>query len=209
MIAAAPLKLDLAPTPTYKSRIATWLPAEDRSVEDCDGRLTIDLQRSLRAGAKVESDTYAIQEDLAQSTLDFRVFQVLNLTDPDQADVYETVISDDPHVPSRCSCMGSKCGHKRAISCKHIDALKAVEAAGGLPVPAKPQPEPKPASHPCGACNGFGLVQGPTHDRYGYEREPRLHACEYCGGSGRCEGGDRLVPERGALLADPRNFSLN
>lgn len=58
-----------------------------------------------------------------------------------------------------------------------------------------------PPTEPCGYCGGWGMIAGPTHDRFGYELPPRNMTCEYCGGSGVCEDGHKLLPARRQALS--------
>lgn len=113
---------EMEPTRTYARRVWLWVPA-DTTHPAWDGRLgdlTIQLQRTRRAGCRVEQDTYAVQDEYGP---DGREFLLLNLTDPDQEDVYRV------HPESQtCSCTAAQCGQ----ICKHRDALSALLARGHL-----------------------------------------------------------------------------
>jgi hypothetical protein len=118
---------DLPETATYAKRSWCYIPAD--SGEHNDGRigtLTITLQRAARNGratpTKVESDTYAIEADSEPLTgVIGRAFLLSNLTDPEQPDVYRTVIGP------RCSCT-CKAGLVRRDECKHVAALRDILA---------------------------------------------------------------------------------
>jgi hypothetical protein len=112
---------DLPPTATHARRSFVWIPG------GADGRLgtlTIVLQGSRRAGAKQESDTYAIDEDTEPLNQAARAMLLLNESDPKQADVYKVTTGS----VWRCTCKAGLC----RVPCKHIASLRAVIDAGGL-----------------------------------------------------------------------------
>lgn len=48
----------------------------------------------------------------------------------------------------------------------------------------------------CGYCCGSGQVANSQRDAYGPRPDyPTMRTCEYCGGSGRCDDGDKLLPQ--------------
>lgn len=128
------LNLPLAPTRTYARRSCLWVPV-DPTHPQWDGRcgtLTIKLQHSKsKAGAEVEIDTYAVEEQPPQPGLMGRSFLLLNLTDDTQEDVYEVCLGP----VSLCKCKAGKC---RLPACKHRDALESVIAYGELAEPLIP-----------------------------------------------------------------------
>lgn len=119
------LCLDLPPTATYARRMAVWLPADPSEGDGRLGSLTVVLQRSRKAGAVVESDTYAVVADSPPLNQMGEAYLLLNETDPDQPDVYK-VVAGGPQ-PS-CTCKAGLC----RLPCKHKDAIRAVIDAGGL-----------------------------------------------------------------------------
>lgn len=119
---------DLPPTATYARRWYVWVPA-DPTHPDWDGRagtLTIGLQAGRRAGCRVESDTYAV-EDLGELFgLMGRAFVLTTLTDPTAADrAYEVRVGPLPG----CTC---EAGTRRPVGCKHTAALAALVESGAL-----------------------------------------------------------------------------
>jgi hypothetical protein len=113
---------ELPPTATHARRAYIWQPDGPGA-----GVLTTTLQRSRRAGAKQDVDTYSVQEHMGHG-MPGRVFLLLNLTDPGQPDVYETFVADDPRL-SGCSCKAGSC---RVPVCKHRDALADIIDLGGI-----------------------------------------------------------------------------
>lgn len=117
----------LSPTKTYGKRSLCWIPA-DHEHPEWDrrlGNLTIKLQPARTGwGRCIEVDTYAVVEEPLVGVMG-RKFLLLNLTDPEQPDVYETVIGPQPS----CTCKAAKC---KAESDKHIDALTYLVEAGIL-----------------------------------------------------------------------------
>ena len=105
--------LDLPPTATYGRRECTFYPGERG---EC--LLVIRLWKGTRAGSKMERDAYSVMEGEPVGTMG-RLFLVLNTTDPEQPDVYETVVGPVPH----CTCQAGRC---KAPSCKHVDSLTAL-----------------------------------------------------------------------------------
>jgi hypothetical protein len=131
----------LPPTATYQRRDYVWLPADPGDYDDGRlGTLTIVLQHSRRAGAKQTSDTYAVERESEPTPgVVGRSFLLCNLTDPDQEDVYRTVVA--PHRSGdSCTCDAGRVdtGRKRKaageLPCKHRDTLRALieEGAVGL-----------------------------------------------------------------------------
>lgn len=122
------LNLPMKPTATYARRSCLFIPV-DTSHPSWDGRcctITIKLQHSKnKTGAKIELDTYAVEEQPPQPGLPGRSFLFLNLTDPKQDDVYE--VSMGPI--NLCKCKAGKC---RVPVCKHRSALEEVMAYGEL-----------------------------------------------------------------------------
>ena len=115
---------ELEPSLTYCRRDAVWLPAGQGWYSDHrDGTLTITLQHSRRTHAKVESDTYAVERQPTLLAIPVpAVFLLANLTDPEQAEVYQTVIAGRPE-DDQCTCTAGRVRHYR---CKHADSLRAV-----------------------------------------------------------------------------------
>lgn len=118
------ISAELPPTATYKRRAYYWMPDGDGT-----GLLTINLQHSRRAGAKVESDTYQVIEtaDPAYPTPG-RVFLLNNVTDDTQEQPYEVFIADDPRRDD-CTCTADRC---KAPCCKHKDSCRSILEAGGF-----------------------------------------------------------------------------
>lgn len=133
--------LEMPPTATYGRRALLWVPV-DHTHPAWDGRcgtLTIKLQHAkYRAGANVELDTYAVEEQPEQPGLPGRSFLVLNLTDPEQEDVYEVCLGP----VNLCKCKAGKC---RVPDCKHRSALAAVIEFGELAEPLIPGRRPAAA----------------------------------------------------------------
>ena len=128
------LNLPLPRTRTYARRSCLWVPV-DPTHPLWDGRcgtLTIKLQHSKsKAGAEVEIDTYAVEEQAPQPGVMGRSFLFLNLTDDTQEDVYEVCLGP----VNLCKCRAGKC---KLPDCKHRSALEAVIAYGELAEPLIP-----------------------------------------------------------------------
>lgn len=188
MIAALhALTLDLGPTLTYSHRHCVWLPGDPHG----DGRvgtLTIVLRHG-RAGSKVESDTYAVEEETPAIGVMGRSFLLLNLTDDTQADVYRTTVG---HPVDTCSCTAGQC--RVPSGCKHRDAVRAVIAEGGFDGPDIRDDRPRP---------GVDAPGGADHQRHGAEARPGAVAEVEA-----AAGADRDVPDRqiqpGLTEADTR-----
>ncbi len=135
------LNLPMAPTATYARRSCLFVPV-DPSHPSWDGRcgtLTIKLQHSrAKTAAKVELDTYAVEEQAPAPGFPGRTFLLLNLTDPKQEDVYEVCLGP----VNRCKCKAGKC--RVASGCKHASALEEVIAFGELAEPLIPGWRPQP-----------------------------------------------------------------
>ena len=127
---------ELPPTATYQRRDWVWIPASPGDHEDGRlGTLTIVLQRSRRAGAKQDSDTYAVEADTEPLNQMGKAYLLCNLTDPDQPDVYKVTLAPHPSGDA-CSCKAGSVdlGRKRKatgeLCCKHKCALRAMIAEG-------------------------------------------------------------------------------
>jgi hypothetical protein len=130
---------ELPPTATYAVREWRWVPADPGA--EVLGELTIVLQRHARNGrakpTAVESDTYAVQHDTPPVGGPGRAYLLLNLTDPDQADVYRVVIGPYPSGDT-CSCPAGRVdlGRKRRaageLTCKHRSPIRQIIEQGGL-----------------------------------------------------------------------------
>lgn len=127
------LNLPLAPTRTYARRSCLYVPV-DPTHPQWDGRcctITIKLQHSKsKAGAEVELDTYAVEEQPPQPGVG-RTFLFLNLTDETQEDVYEVCLGP----VNLCKCKAGRC---RVPDCKHRSAIQAVIDYGELAEPLTP-----------------------------------------------------------------------
>ncbi len=119
---------DLKPTATYARRSWVWMPTAGRYEQGDDrvGTLTIVQQKSRRAGAKQESDSYAVVEESAFGYPGGRLFLLMNETDDTQEDVYRCVVGG-PGEHCTCTAGNCKVGH-----CKHRSSLAAIIAEGGL-----------------------------------------------------------------------------
>lgn len=118
----------LDPTATYRRRDFVWFPADPGTYADGRiGSLTIVLQHSRKAGAKVESDTYGVEEERGRRLPEgVRSFLLVNDTDPAQPDVYRCVVGSDARglVHDRCNCRAGQC----KTDCKHVAALNRLIA---------------------------------------------------------------------------------
>lgn len=125
---------DLPPTRTYGKRSWLWIPA-DRGYPEWDrrlGNLTLKLQHARTGwGRAIEVDTYAVVEEPLVG-IPGRKFLLLNLTDPDQPDVYECIVGPQP----LCTCMAGTCcvpGEPDITEgCKHRDAIAVLVDEGIL-----------------------------------------------------------------------------
>ena len=115
----------LGPTATYQRRSWLWIPGGDPA-SDPLGQLTIQLQHGNRAGCKVESDTYWVEE-VEPERGPGRAFLLLNKTDPDQPDVYRVEILDDERM-DWCKCKATQC--KVPSKCKHTAACRHLITEG-------------------------------------------------------------------------------
>jgi hypothetical protein len=119
---------------TYGKRRWCWVPA-DHDHPEWDrrlGNLTLLLQHAKTGwGRNLEIDTYAIEEQPLVGAMG-RKFLLLNLTDPEQEDVYETIVGPE----SSCSCKAGKCrvpGEPEVTDgCKHRDGINCLIAEGLL-----------------------------------------------------------------------------
>ena len=119
---------ELVTTTSYTRRWWTWVENPDNGPDsDYAGKLTICLQRGKRTSSKIESDTYAVQET-PEPFRNARGFLLLNITDPSQPDVYETVIG--VNGLATCTCDAGRVGR---FGCKHQSSLRALIEADGLP----------------------------------------------------------------------------
>lgn len=115
----------LTPTKTHRERVWMWLPQRR---ELSDGRLTIYARASLREGAKREACDYMVQDASEAGSGLARVFLLSPVRDEGEGELYETTI--DPALRGGgCTCRAGSTGTR----CKHVDALLAILAAGGLP----------------------------------------------------------------------------
>lgn len=120
----------MASNATYPLRSGLWhsrrsLPPAD-PLDTRDGTLTIEQQKSRRPrSASLESDQYAVEELQPEPGVMGRQFWMVNQSDT-EPEVYKTTIGPR----SFCTCKASVAGRVR---CKHVDALTAIIAAGGLP----------------------------------------------------------------------------
>jgi hypothetical protein len=116
----------LPATATYARRDYVWVPASGGAYADGRiGSLTLVLQRSRRPGAKVETDTYGVDEELDRPLpAGVRAFLLANDTDPEQPDVYRCVVGSDAGglVHDRCACRAGEVGK----TCKHLDAINTL-----------------------------------------------------------------------------------
>lgn len=117
----------LPATPSYPRREYQYVPGRV-SGDSRDGTLTIRLSKGKRAGSMWEEDTYGVEEGRSVGAPNpGRVFLLLNLTDPEQPDVYEVLISAADERRDRCTCLAFV-GQRRR--CKHIDSLRAITTEG-------------------------------------------------------------------------------
>jgi hypothetical protein len=107
---------DLPPNKTYKVRRVQFLP-QSPDLMGTQGYLAIVLARSDKPGAKQERDVYAIQTTEAIG-FPGKAFMLLNTVDPEQPDVYRTIVSEGAR--SSCTCKAAMCG----LICKHVDAIR-------------------------------------------------------------------------------------
>jgi hypothetical protein len=128
---------DLPATRTHRRRSWQWV--RTAGGERHDGLLTVEQSPSGTPGCRVERDVYEVQEHHAPGYVG-RAFLLCNLDDPDQPDVYETFLGPRGEHDWCCSCRAGTTGRR----CKHVDALRAVIAEGGLPHPAAGAPESPP-----------------------------------------------------------------
>jgi hypothetical protein len=122
------LRIELPPTKTYQRRECVWVPGSD-GADGRDGTLTVNLQKGRRSGAKLESDTYAVEHQGGP------VFLVVKLTGDNAGEVYGVSLHPT-HDLSSCTC---DAGNFCVGNCKHRDALKALVEYGefdaALPAP--------------------------------------------------------------------------
>jgi hypothetical protein len=125
--------IDLGPTSTFKSRMATWLAGGSSS---CDGFLVV--KAIPLNGKKVQSDTYGIcQLPRTRYEWKVKVWKLPPITDDDLWGEYKQKESqvDPGYVVTikgnfyRCSCKGNCHGDG---TCKHAQAVKALIANGIL-----------------------------------------------------------------------------
>jgi hypothetical protein len=120
---------ELPPTATYARRSFMWLPGDGAGPDHRDGTLTITLQKGRRAGSKIERDTYAV-ERVAQDGSNREGFYLVNLTDPEQEDVYQCRPAGAVHPGYvSCTCTAGNC---KVPNCKHRDALAKLIELGAL-----------------------------------------------------------------------------
>lgn len=125
---------ELAPTAAYKRRWWHWRPGDDPTTGvECDGVLTVGMQKGVRPGSKIEEDHYAVQEVECVGRPG-RAFFLLNIFDDEQPDVYQARLFADGVTD--CTCTAGQCRvpgtPQVSAGCKHRDALAEVIAAGGL-----------------------------------------------------------------------------
>jgi hypothetical protein len=125
---------DLPPTRTHRRRSWQWV--RTAGGERHDGLLTVEQSPSGTPGCRVERDVYAVQEYPAVGYAG-RCFLLLNLDDPDQPDVYQTLVGPRGPGDWSCTCKAGSCG----LLCKHVTAIRTVIAEGGLPHPSADAPE--------------------------------------------------------------------
>ena len=122
----------LPPTKTYVRRDYVWFPADFAAFKDGRiGSLTLVMQASRRPGARVETDTYGVDEEPnAGCPSGVRSFLLVNDTDAGQPDVYRCVVGSDAGglVFDKCTCKAGLC----KLICKHADALNHLIAEGVL-----------------------------------------------------------------------------
>lgn len=131
---------DLGPTATYAARSFVYVGAADGEIVHPDtgevwpglGLLTIKVQKSARAGAVCEIDSYVLQAGEAAPE-GWPVYLLLNISDKSQRDPYRVTLGPTP----ACTCKAGQC---KAASDKHIDALLALRAEGVLPGPLTEEP---------------------------------------------------------------------
>lgn len=139
---------ELPATLTYARREWDWVPTAEG-----EGILTIRLWKGKRAGSKCEIDSYQVQEEDSPGCRG-RSFLILNLTDPDQPDVYRCVVGG-PY--QHCTCTAGSV--KRIESCKHRDSIKAM-----LPEMAADESEDR-----CPECGGdcvYECANAPKREPY-------------------------------------------
>ncbi|HXD87044.1 MAG TPA: hypothetical protein VN641_11155 [Urbifossiella sp.] len=125
---------DLGPTATYGRRRLCWIPAsrEHPEWDRRDGNLTLVMQHARTGwGRKIETDTYAVEEQPPIIGVMGRVFLLLNLSDDEQDQPYQCVIGPN----EQCTCTAAKCkvpASENSHGCKHIDALNYLVENGHL-----------------------------------------------------------------------------
>src|SRR5262245_9454094 len=124
-----------APVKSAATRPATRKPARKAPARRCNCRGNV-LTITVGEGEKARTDRYAVEPLPCDHG---RAFRVLKLTD-DRGDAvpYDVFLS---RLADSCECLG----FLRHRHCRHVEALRALLAAGRLPVaPAAPAPAPTP-----------------------------------------------------------------
>lgn len=128
------MTISLPPTATYRRRDAIWVPPpRGYYLVDREGTLTIVLQASRRTGAKVTSDSYAVQEELDMGLPGgVRSFLLENETEPDAYGPFRCIVGAMVEV---CFCEIGWFDSRRAtrnVGCKHRAALSELCKQGAI-----------------------------------------------------------------------------
>ena len=118
MLTLDTVAIDMPPTATYAARSCEWVPP----MPGVPGHLVIRVRKT--AGGKETADVYAVK-DTAPGSPVRREFLLTRTTGPAPA-AYVCVVGVPEPI---CTCRAGEC---RTESCKHLDCLAALVAAGEL-----------------------------------------------------------------------------